>query len=152
MRAYRTVIVGAVAVAIILGLIIIGLNDTGAAAAVSIEFVAIVVLDVIASVYVVRLVRADRRRPRSWLLLSIASNAAQITFGLGLITLLLVRRLLGFAPLGLTFTTDVYAIALWLIGIVPVEKALLFWLVQREGINADLETRRFDDNPTEPAA
>lgn len=143
MKSLRLVVGATLLLALVMAVTIIFLNEQGATAFVTVEFLVVPLFDALATIYVWRLALA--RNPRSWLLLFMAITCTMTTVGLGLIDWTLVRRLLGAEPLGLVLSTDIYAVAIWLTGTVPIQKGVLFWLVQRERDEIAAEEQRLTD-------
>jgi hypothetical protein len=148
MSSYRLVIAITLVAAGLLAAGYLFLSDQ----ATTVLFSAIVVLeafgDVGATVYVLVLVLGDRRRPRSWLLLFLLTGAVLITAGLLPIAIIVGLRALGLPPLPNGLGLRITGTGLVLIGAVPLMKASLFFLVNREASRA----RPADVMPDEPVA
>lgn len=132
MNAYRAVIAGTVALTIVSAVMFAILNDKGVTDLAGLELVALVILDILATVYVGWLSYRDRRRPRSWLLLFLVTGKILITGGLIPISFVIIRRLFGLPPLDPGVGLRLVAIGLIAIAYVPVMTAALFFLVQRD--------------------
>lgn len=90
------------------------------------------VVDICATIYILRLAYHDTRRPRSWLLLMIATTTALTTLGLAPIAFLVVLRALGHAALPGNLGQIITGMGLVLAGAVPMMKAGLFAMVSRD--------------------
>lgn len=132
MTAYRRVVTGTLVIALAISGAIALLNQAGETNAIVALMAGVFVVDVIGTLYIARLVWEDHRRPRSWLLVLLLTTSLQITVGLGIVDLLVIRGLLGFEPLPQPFRSDLLALAIWLMGVVPIEKAVMFALVQHD--------------------
>lgn len=132
MNAYRAVIGGTLLLAAFSVFLFAILNDQGATALAAAELIGLVILDWTATAYIGWLAYRDRRRPRSWLLLMLVTSSVMMTLGLTLITFVLTRRLFGLPALDAGLGLRLIGIALLAIAYVPVMKASLFYLVQRD--------------------
>jgi hypothetical protein len=132
MSSYRRVIIITLLAAGLLAAGYLFLSD----AATTLLFSVIVVLeafgDLVATGYVLALVLADTHRPRSWLLLFLLTASVLITAGLLPIAIIVVLRALGLPPLPNGLGLRITGTGLVLIGAVPLMKASLFFLVNRE--------------------
>lgn len=150
MNAYRAVIAGTIVLALLSVLVFAALSDAQATYAAAGELIALLVGDVVATIYVIRLVRRDRRRPRSWLLLFLATGSAFISTGLVVIAVVILRRLFGLPPLEAGLGLRLVGMGLLLVAYVPVMKAALFYLVQRDP-SASRAERLEDASHDQPA-
>lgn len=145
MNAYRAVIAVTAVLAVLLAAAFVLLGDADLAPLFSVVLLVEAALDVFGTAYIVRLVVTDRRRPRSWLLLFMLTAAVLITVGLLPIAWLVLLRLTGHPPLPGGFGAFVTGMGLVLIGAVPIMKAALFYLVQRDSsVDAPQRRRRED--------
>jgi hypothetical protein len=74
----------------------------------------------VATVWLWRLWRSDRERPRSWVLFSMAAASTAIDFAAFVIAFLALRRATGLPPLTTAESTLVLAIVLTILESVPV--------------------------------
>lgn len=144
MNAYRLVIAATAILAVVLAGSFVLLGDADLAPLFSVVLLAECGLDVAGTLYVLRLVVTDRRRPRSWLLLFMLTGALLITLGMLPIAWLVLLRLAGRPPLPGGFGAFVTGMGLVLVGAVPIMKASLFFLVQRDA-SLDAPRRRAED-------
>lgn len=132
MNAYRVVIATLTIVAVILAASFVLLGDTQLAPFFSVVLLVECGLDIAGTLYVLRLVLTDQRRPRSWLMLFLLTGAVLITVGLLPIAWLVILRLTGSPPLPNGLGIFVTGMGLSLAGAVPIMKAALLFLVQRD--------------------
>ena len=142
MNAYRSVIAAVLVLMVLTVAAFWFLNDQGSTIFAAALLIGIVVADWISTGYVALLVNRDRRRPRSWLLLFLFTGSILITAGLSLTLFVLTRRLFGLPPLDAGLGLRLVSIGLILPAYVPVMKASLFWLVQRD---PSVDDRRVED-------
>lgn len=132
MNAYRAVILVTTVIALVVASSFLVLRDSDVTELLSLVIVCEATADIVGTVYVLRLVLADRRRPRSWLLLFLMTGALLVTVGLVPIAALVVLRFAGQPPLPARLGLFLTGMGIVLIGTVPIMKAALFYLVQRD--------------------
>ena len=131
MNAYKRVISVTLIFAVLLAATMPFLRQKETVALFVIVLVAEFVADVIATLYIARLVRADaaERRQSSWLFLMIFTTCAMTTVGLAPIAFLVVNSALGNPPLPDAWGSKITGVGLVLAGSVPIMKAALFRLI-----------------------
>lgn len=139
-NAYRLVNAGTIFLAVIGAVLLAVLKDQEANSLAAGILVTVAVLDVLSIAYIARTAWTSRKskKPGGRLLEFLLSDAALVTAGVAGIAFVIVRAFLGFPPLDGQSGRLIVGGGAILASIVPVRKALLFFLVSREPRTADV--------------